>query len=359
MGLIMSAIGAASGVLADTWKDYFVCDSLDNNTLMAKGVKKGGGLFSDDDVITTGSGIVVADGQCALVVEDGKIVEVAAEPGNYTFDTSLSPTVFSGLDGIKDTFKEMLGRFTYGGVAAKSQRVYYVNTKEIMGNMFGTPAPIPFRVVDQNANIDMGIRIKCNGEYSFKIVNPLYFYQNVAGNKAARFDKEEIINQMKSELLTALQVVFATISGEKGIRYTDIIAHSMEIADSLNQTLSEKWGKLRGIEVVSFGVNSLSADDEDVKALQDLQKTAALKDKDMANATLTQAIKDAANNPNGAAVAMMNMNSVASSVASVMQANNASAPAQPAATGEVKYCMSCGKQIPADAQFCPYCGKGQ
>ena len=141
MGLIKAVVGSVVGTLSDSWKDYFVCDSLDNNTLMVKGTKRG--YSGSDEVITNGSGIVVNDGQCALVVENGNVLEVAAEPGQYTFDSSISPTIFDGgMDGIRKTFEDALERFSYGGDVNKSQRVYYVNTKEIMGNMYGTATPI-------------------------------------------------------------------------------------------------------------------------------------------------------------------------------------------------------------------------
>ncbi|MBO7676479.1 MAG: SPFH domain-containing protein, partial [Erysipelotrichaceae bacterium] len=199
MGLIKALTGSIVGTALETWKDYFVCDALDNDTLMLKGVKRGGS--SSNEIITNGSGIVVNDGQCALVVENGTIIEVAAEPGNYTFDTSISPSVFDGgFEGIKNAFMDALGRFTYGGEVNRSQRVYYVNTKEIMGNMFGTATPIPFKIVDKNINLDVDVSARCNGEYSFKIVNPVTFYKNVVGNARDRFDKEEIASMMKAEM---------------------------------------------------------------------------------------------------------------------------------------------------------------
>ena len=351
MGLIRAAMGAVAGTLSETWKDYFICDSMDNNTLMVKGTKKGGGLFDSGDVITNGSGIVVADGQCALIVDEGQVLEVAAEPGNYTFDTSKSPTIFdNGWAGLKDTFDEMVTRFTYEGAANKNQRVYYVNTKEIMDNMFGTPTPIPFRVVDKNANLDVDISIRCNGQYSFKIVNPLLFYQSVAGNKFDRYAKSELEGQMKSELLGGLQPALAQISAQ-GVRYSEVPAHTTELVDELNGLLSEKWTNLRGIMIVSLALNSVSASKEDEELIKNAQKAAMNRDSNMANAyvatAMADAMRDAANNPNGAAAGFVNVN-MAQQAGAVAQGFTAQA--------QTKYCTQCGKPVPADAKFCPYCG---
>ena len=154
MGLIKAALGAAGGTLADQWKEFFYCESLAKEVMVVKGEKRIGKRSSNtkgsDNIISNGSGIVVADGQCMIIVEQGKIVEVCAEPGEFTYDTSTEPSIFTGGlgEGIKNTFKTMGKRFTYGGDTGKDQRVYYFNTKELIDNKFGTPNPIPFRVLD-------------------------------------------------------------------------------------------------------------------------------------------------------------------------------------------------------------------
>ena len=356
MGLIKAAIGSVSSTLADTWKDYFVCDALDNNTLMVKGNKKGTSLFGDNDVISNGSGVVVNDGQCALIVAEGKILEVANEPGNYTYDTGLTPSIFDGgFAGIKDTFKEMLERFTFGGAAAKNQRVYFINTKEIMGNLYGTANPIPFRVIDKNIGLDVDIAIRCNGEYSFRIVNPLLFYQSIAGNQTSSFTKDDLASQMKSELMTAMMPAMAKIS-EAGVRYSEIPAHTNELVDALNNELNEKWNNLRGIKIVSFGVNSVSASKEDEDMIKELQKAATLKDPSMLAANLAaaqaDAMRDAANNANGALNGFVGMNAFAGGVGDTIQAAMSQAEKQ-----EKRFCPYCGKEVKADAKFCSYCGK--
>ena len=191
MGLIKAGIGALGGVLADQWKEFFTCDSISEDVLIVKGQKNVSGRSSNtkgsDNVITSGSGIVVADGQCMIIVEQGKVVEVCAEPGQFTYDASTEPSIFSGSFGesLKETFKTVGKRFTFGGEPAKDQRVYYFNTKEIMNNMFGTKSPIPFRVIiDPKRDIDYEITLRCNGMFTFRIVDPLLFYTNIAGNVA-------------------------------------------------------------------------------------------------------------------------------------------------------------------------------
>ena len=237
MGLIKALTGSVIGTVLDTWKDYFVCDSLDNDTLMVKGTKRGFG--GSGDVITNGSGIIVNEGQCALIIEEGNILEVANEPGSYTFDSSLSPSIFDGgLEGLKNSFKDAVERFTFGGEVNKSQRVYYVNTKEIMENRFGTATPIPFRVIfDKTTGSEVEISVKCNGEFTFRIVNPVVFYQKVAGNKADRFEKDELISIMKSEMMDALNPAFGKLS-DLNIRYSELPSHTTEIKDALRDRKS-------------------------------------------------------------------------------------------------------------------------
>lgn len=354
MGLVKALVGSVVGTFSDTWKDYFVCDSLDNDTLMVKGVKKD--YSGSDDVITNGSGIVVNEGQCALVVEEGNILEVACEPGNYTFDSSISPTIFDGgLEGLKNTFDEALERFTYGGEANKTQRVYYVNTKEILNNLYGTATPIPFRVVDENIGLDVDVAVRCNGEYTFRIVNPLVFYKNVAGNKADRYDKDELLPMMKAEVLDKLNPTFAKISAQ-GIRYSQLPAHTDLLKEVLAQELNPKWISERGIELVNIAINSVTIPEEDEKKIRDLQLAAVNKDPNMANATIVTAaadsMRDAANNEAGAGVGFMNVNMAQNTAANLIQNNQGN----DTATSPGGYCPNCGKALPVGANFCPNCG---
>ncbi len=316
MGLIKAFAGAVGSTLADQWKEYFYCEAMPADVLVRRGRKRASGrLFGrggSDSVITDGSAIAVADGQCMMIVEQGKVVEVGAEPGIYTYDSSLAPTVFSGDlgDGVRRTFEEIGKRFAYGGHAAADQRVYYFNTKEIMGNKYGTAAPVPFRVIDPNIGLDVDIAIRCNGEYSYRIEDPILFYTNVCGNVSDEFDRSQIESQLKSELMTALQPAFARISA-LGIRYSALPGCTMEIADALNDVLTKKWRNQRGIVIASFGVNSVSASKEDEDMVKQLQKSAVMRDPSMAAAQLVgaqaDAMRAAAANRNGAMTGFMGM----------------------------------------------------
>jgi len=350
MGLLRSV----TSVITDTWKDYFVCESLDDNVLMIKGSKKG---KHTDDVITNGSGIVVADGQCAIVVDDGVVVEVAAEAGYYTFDTTKSPSIFDGgLKGITDTFKLMLERFTYGGETNRSQVVYYINTKEIFGNMFGTASPIPFRISDPSINFNLEVGLKCNGEYSIHITNPILFYKNVAGNKDIYY-KENIESQLKAEFLNALQPALAKLT-EQGVKmYSDIPLHTFELSDNLNEVLSSRWSEKRGITIGTIAFNAITPREEDLQRLQNRQESASIISAEQAAAHLAaaqaQALRDAANNANGAINGFMGVN-MAGNSANAISDIYASAAKNQAAGG---FCPYCGKPTVADAVFCSSCGK--
>lgn len=414
MGLIKAAFGAAGGVMADQWKEYFYCEAIPADILAVKGHKKVTGRSSnykgDENIITNGSVIAVADGQCMLIVEQGKVVDVCAEPGEYTYDMSTEPSIFCGDlgEGVRSVFSNIGKRFTFGGEAPKDQRVYYFNTKELTGNKYGTASPVPFRVVDERAGIDMDIGIKCFGEYSIRITNPLLFYTNLCGNMGETYPTSEIAGQMRSELLTALQPAFARIS-EMGIRYSALPGHTMELADALNEQLSSKWRDLRGMEIVSFGVSSMKADEEDEKYIKELQRNAAFTDPTRAAAHLVGAQGDAmklaaANTAAGPAMAFMGMGMAGQ--AGGMNAQNlyamgqqqqqmqmqqqqmqqaAQQPAAPSpaagswscACGQTgnsgKFCAGCGKPKPAPkpageswqcscgatatGKFCPECGK--
>lgn len=317
MGLLRAGVGALSGALADSWREYFYCEAIDKDILATKGVKRTGGRSSNtrgtDNIISNGSIIAVADGQCMIIVEQGKVVELCNEPGEFVYDSSTEPTImYGGFNGenIKKCFAVVGKRFTFGGEPPKDQRIYYFNTKEIMGNKYGTQNPIPFRVVDKNIGLDMDIGIRCNGEYSYKIVNPMLFYTNVCGNVSESYSRTEIDSQLKVELLNALQPAFGRIS-ELGVRYSALMNHTNEIADSLNEILSAKWSELRGIKVASFAVASMTANEDDVATLKEMQRAGALRDPRlgaglMAGATAS-AMQDAAKNPNGAMMGFMGM----------------------------------------------------
>ena len=373
MGLLKALMGSVGGTLADQWKEYFYCDSMPEDVLAVKGKKRVSGRSANrenDNIITNGSVIAVADGQAMMIVDQGKVVEFTAEPGEFTYDASSEPTIFCGDlgTGIMETFKTVGKRFTFGGEKAKDQRVYYFNLKELVGSKYGTPSPVPFRVVDRNIGLDWEISVRCFGEYSFHICDPLLFYTNVCGNITEDYTRDRLEGQMKTELLTALQPAFARIS-EMGIRYSSLPAHTMELADILNQVLSKKWRELRGIEIVSFGVSSIKASEEDEKMLKDMQRTAVFTNPNMAAAydvmARGDAMKAAASNTAGAATGFMGMGMVqnmggGTNAAQLFQmgqqqaAKPAAAPASAPAPAAESWKCSCGAT--ATGKFCTECG---
>ena len=396
MGLIQALGTTLTTVLADQWREYFYCESLPENVLMRKGVKRVSGKSSNtkgsDNIISNGSIIAVNDGQCMMIVDQGGIVEFTAQPGEFVWDKSTEPSIFYGSLGenLKKTWEVLKKRFTLGGDTGKDQRIYYFNIKEIIGNKYGTANPVGFRVYYPNINLDTEIGIRCFGEYSYKLTDPMLFYKNVAANVSGDYTRDRIDSQLKSEFLTALQPAFARIS-EMGIRYSALPGHTMELADSMNQVLSPKWAELRGISIVSVGVTSVSADPEDEERIKKLQNAAASTYGTMA---VGEAMLNASQGGNGTGDANGSggFMGLAGMAMAGMMANNMGGgngngqngfgglhmyqpPTQPAApaaaapagwtcpkcgkTGNTgKFCAECGEKKPADAPLykCDKCG---
>ncbi len=406
MGLIKAGIGALGGVLADQWKEFFYCEAMDKSVMVTKGKKRitsrSSNTSGNDNIISNGSGIAVADGQCMIIVEQGKIVEVCAEPGEFTYDTSTEPSIFAGSLGnsIKETFKTIGKRFTYGGDTGKDQRVYYFNTKELIDNKFGTPNPIPFRVVDSKIGLDIDVAVRCSGVYSYRIADPLLFYTNVCGNVEREYRRETLEGQLKTEFISALQPAFGRLS-ELELRPNQIVTHNTELENAMNEALSAKWGELRGLKVVSIALGSVTLPEEDAELIKQAQRTGMMRDPTMAGATLVAAQSDAmraaATNSAGAMTGFMGMG-MAMNAGGGMNAQNLYAMGQqqpqvqqpvqqpaPVTAGAVgaagwkcpqcgnmasgKFCTECGTAKPAEdagwkctcgavnkGKFCPNCG---
>ena len=380
MGLIKAGMGALGGTLADQWKEFFYCESMPKEVLVTKGQKRTTGRSSNtkgnDNIISNGSGIAVADGQCMIIVEQGKVVEVCAEPGEFTYDTSTEPSIFSGNLGesIKETFKTVGKRFTYGGDTGKDQRIYYFNTKEILENRFGTANPVPFRVVDSKIGLDIDVSIRCSGVYSYKIVDPLLFYSNVCGNVEQEYSREELDGTLKKEFISALQPAFGRLS-EMELRPNQIVTHNTDLENAMNTALSEKWGALRGLKVVSIALGSVTLPDEDAELIKQAQRTAIMRDPTMAAATLVgaqaDAMKTAAGNEAGAMTGFMGRGMAMNAAGGGMNAQNLFAmgqqqqaqqaaqtpqptPAPQAAPAAGGWKCACGTTVTGN--FCPNCG---
>ncbi len=385
MGLIKAGTGALGSTLADQWKEFFYCDALDKEVLVVKGQKRTGSRSSNtkgsDNIISSGSGIAVADGQCMIIVEQGKIVEVCAEPGEFTYDSSTEPSIFSGSlgEGIKNTFRTIGKRFTYGGDTGKDQRVYYFNVKEIMDNKFGTPNPIPFRVVDSKLGLDVDVSIRCSGVYSYMIADPLLFYSKVCGNVEREYTREEIDSQLKTEFISALQPGFGKLS-DLELRPNQIVSHNTELEEAMNTALSTKWGELRGLKVVSIALGSVTLPPEDAEMIKELQRTAVLQNPNMAGATLVgaqaDAMKAAASNSGGAmngfvgmgmamnagGVNAQNLFAMGQQQAAQQQAQQQAVPSAGSwkcSCGAIttgKFCPECGSPRPAGDEWTCTCG---
>lgn len=383
MGLIKAAAGAVGGVMADQWKEFFACDAIDDDVLVVKGRKQGSGRTSntkgESNVISDGSAISVADGQCMMIVEQGCVIELSAEPGIFIYRNDLAPTIFAGdlKNDLKGAAKDAWERFKFGGGPGKDQRVYYFNTKELIGNKYGTLNPIPFRVmIDPTINRFLGISVRCNGEYSYKIVNPMLFYTNVCGNVQNEYTRNEIDSQLKSELLTALQPALARVA-TRGVDYSEIPLYTKEITEALNEELSSQWAEKRGLQIVSFGINSISVSDEDKQKIQNMQQAIFMSDPSMAAGNIASAQADAmrtaAANENGAMMGFMGMGMAAQAsglntgdlfqmgqqqaqARAVEGAGMAGAAGNPAPASQPAGSWTCKCGTKATGKFCPECG---
>ena len=394
MGLIKALSGSVSSTLGDQWLEYFYCDSLDKNVLCTKGQKrvnskKSSNTKGSDNIISNGSIIAVNEGQCMMIVDQGAIVEFTAEPGEFKFDKSTEGSIFQGGLG-KGIFATIARRFKFGGDTGHDQRVYYFNLKELIDNKFGTAQPVPFRVVDNNVGLDIDVNVRCNGVFSYKITNPVLFYQNVCGNVTEAYTRDKIDTQLKTEFISALQPAFGRLS-EMQMRPNQIMTHIPELEKAMNEALTEKWAELRGLEIVSIALGSVTLPKEDEQLIKELQRKAVYAhNPGMAGATLVEAqaeaMKTAAGNSNGAAMGFFgmgmaqnaggmnaqqfyNMNAQQQQMQQQQQASANSWKCSCGATATGKFCPECGAKKPeaqgawkcscgatVTGKFCPECG---
>ena len=368
MGLIKAGLGAIGGVFADQWKEFFYCDALPVEVLVKKGQKRTSGRSSntkgDDNVISNGSGIAVADGQCMIIIEQGKIVEVCAEPGEYTYDTSSEPSVFAGNLGesILETFGQIGKRFTYGGDTGKDQRVYYFNTKEIIGNRFGTPSPIIFEVTNKRIGMTRTVNVRCNGMYSYTITNPLLFYTKVCGNVEYEYTRDQIDAQLKTEFVSALQPAFGALA-ELELRPAQLPAKVNELKKAMNDALRSEWVESRGISVEKIALNPITLNDEDMKKVQEMEDAATLGSNPfmmagrMTDAT-ADAMENAAANNSGAMNGFIGMGMAGGAMGGGFQAAQQfyGMGAQQQQADAAKGAWQCACGATSTAKFCPECG---
>ena len=359
MGLIQAFKGSVSGELANQWKELFVSDSMSADTLVKRAEHKVSGRSSntkgDADVITKGSAIIVNEGQCAILVDSGKVIDVAAEPGAYEWEENGSASIFAGDFG--DIFKEFGRRFTFGGEKPVQQRVYFVNTKDIVGLKFGTPSPIPFRILDNNVGLDMDTTLKCNGNYSMRVSDPTQLYVSLAGNVKDEYTIEDIQDQFRATFIAALQPALGKLTN-LGVRPSAIPSYTKEMSEAMGEELNSDWTNKYGLAITSVQILTTVIPDEDAATLKELQKTGAFRNQSMAGAALigaqAEAMKNAASNPNGAMMGFMGMNMA-------MQAGGANAQdllnAGAATTGANQMAGTAnGGAAAGNRWFCPNCG---
>lgn len=311
MGLIKAAKEAIKGTLADQWKETIRCDNMDNNVLMVK-------KSTPNEIISNKSTIIVAPGQCAVIYDNGKVLDATAEEGFYTFDSSSSPSFFAGEFG--KTFKEMWERFTYNGAAAKQQAVFFFNTKEILDNKFGTAAPIPFQdwshpIPNQMTNTltPMRVEIKCYGKYTFKITNPALFMQELAGT-AEIYTKDKVVEQMRAEVIATFQNLVNEMGSEKyKVPVLEMPSKTDEIRTMMDEMVFDEPIRKRGLSILCFAVESVTLDDESSQKIDqyELSSNAHMQQGRLVDA-YAEAVQKAAENKSGSlngfmGIGMMNM----------------------------------------------------
>jgi membrane protease subunit (stomatin/prohibitin family) len=358
MGLIKAALSAINTTLADQWKEYIYCDSLDLNILVKKGEVRVTGSSSNvnrsGNIITNGSKIAVNEGQCMLIVENGKIVDFTVEPGAYTYDTGTEPSLFDGgWQGLKESFVKVGKRFVYGGQPENDQRVYYINTKEIMDNKFGV-GDIPFR----DSEFGFSMKIKGYGAYSYRITNPVMFYANVAANVTDTFKKDQIDTQLRTEVQHNLQPVLGKIA-LKGIAYDKIPLFTKEIALELNKEITADWNDIRGLSIVSVAFASIIPDEESSAKIAQFQEARVYKDPKMMGARLgaaqSTAMENAASNEGGAMAGFVGMGfAQQAGGATASQFFNMEDKQQPAVAPVSSWICKCGTVN--SGKFCGECG---
>ena len=332
MGIIKASMTAISGALADQWKEAFCAGEMGSDLLITRATKIAG-QDGGKDVITDGSLIIVGEGECAIATEGGKVIGIYDQPGEQIFKSNQSGGIFGG--GLGAFAKDVGRRISFGGDITISQRLYYINTKELTGGTIRAEG-IPLRFRDARAGIDMDCGVSCSGVYTFRVVDPERFYKAAIRSVDGR-SRRELLGQMDSEVLTSLAPALAQLA-EEGLRPSELMEHTRELCDKLREIMSSQWSGLRGLAVVSVALESVRV--LDAAALHTLQRDAAFQDPKMAAAHIVgaqaDAMQTAAANPSaGAAVVGM--------VAGRQTADR-----------EGWYCTECG--VHNSGKFCTECG---
>ena len=308
MGLISAAASAISGNLADQWLEVMEADNMTEQTIIAPGVLvnkgKGSNTKRNDNVISNGSKIHVYPNQMMILIENGKVVDYCGEEGLYTVDTTTAPSLFSGKlsASIKDTWE----RFKYGGVPSNAQKLYFLNLGEITGFKFGTANAINYFDTFYNAELSM----RCHGQYSIKLTDPIKFFNSVAGTNIQKYTSESMNSIFLEEFVSGLSVAISQMS-EKGERISFLKNKQDILGEYMRNSLAQKWGNERGFEVYRVTMD-ISYD----KASQDLinlrNRGAMMSDPSIregyVQSTIAEGINAAGHNTSGAGNAFTGVN---------------------------------------------------
>lgn len=365
MSIVRAVVDATRGTFADQYKELVNCNDMGMSTLVRPGevVKNSFGKNkATNNVITDGSGIIVNEGQCVIIVEDGKIIDSCSEPGKYVYNNTAAPSILtSGLDGFAKTLSTINQRIRTGGQADHVQKVYYVNTKELMDNKFGV-GNVPFR----DGEFDFTVKISAYGKYSYRIVDPLAFFTNVVGNIDTIFNRSRIDGQLKAEIQSKLQPVLGKISRNR-VSYDQLPLYTNEIANALNEELMNDWVKKRGIAVETFAISSVTPDEASAKLIEEFQASRVYTNANMLGARLGAAQADAmvkaSSNVNGAATAFMGMNlaqnagafNIAELLSTEQKSKKETWECTCGSVNEGKFCSECGSKK-ADGPWVCSCG---
>ncbi|MGL9809526.1 SPFH domain-containing protein [Enterococcus sp. DIV0970a] len=401
MGIIKAATSAIGGGLADQWLEVIEPDNMSDSTVMTKGVKvrrndkRGSNRKGTEDVITDGSVIHVYPNMMMLLVDGGRIIDYTAEEGYYTVKNELAPSMLNG--SLKDAISETFDRFKFGGVTPQKQQVFYINLQEIKGIRFGTSSPLNY--FDNFYNAELFLR--AHGNYSLRVTDPILFYTNAIPKNKSQVDINDINEQYLAEFLTALQTAINKMSAD-GERISYVPSKSMELSKYMGTVLDDSWRELRGMEIVSVAVASISYTDDSVKLINMRNQGAMLGDPSIregyVQGSVARGMESAGSNAAGATTGFvgmgMGMNAGGGYLNQASQNNQQQmqqqqAPAQSNAdhwdcpqcgtSNTGKFCSNCGTPKPTSdgpslkmkcsdcgevidlangiPKFCPNCGK--
>lgn len=371
MGLIKSVVSSAKSTFADQWLEFVTLENDNNDVLVTRGiVTRTGKNKGDGHVISNGSRIAVPEGWAMMIIEQGKVAEFSAEPGEFTYDSGSEPSIFYGGlgQGIVNSFKQWGDRVKFGGEIPKDTRVYYVNIREIMNNKYGTSTPVPFDDIKYQS-----IDIRFYGQFSLKVSDPIVLVKNIIGTTGKnRILISEFMPQLKAEFMSNLTTALVKLGYEKNISYNKLPMYQVELNKIMNDILDEEWNQNRGLVVVSTALESVSVDNETKKKIDEYDKMyfAEQHSQGMMNEAIASGIKTAAGNENGMAGVFMGMNAGGMMSGAMqggiyhtqnnVQPNNTMNGGWICACGQQNtgnFCPSCGAKRPEMKKFCPSCGK--